>query len=637
MSTNGTQVKGSRSPSSSKDGGGGGKVATPTSFFGGFRNTITNGGASNNNRSSPVSPSRVSRQHEKEEMQNLNDRLVVYIDTVRRLEQDNSRLQSVITTYNENSTRDVSEIKSLYERELEDAKRLIDELAKEKAKFEISLNKANADAEEATAKLAKREKDVNSLEQRLQAAESQTLEYKSRYQSVQQEHARLKEEHDRLKPSHSDLEKQLVKMRKQLEEETLVRVDLENKNQTLKEDLQFKSQIYEKEVDQLRSSKRVEIEQVDVRLRDEYDSRLVAELQRIRDETESKISGMKDEVERRYTNKLVDSDANVKRLQQSATALKDEMQSYKTRYDEVSSELKHTQLKVANNENKTRDLEEKLRQAHLKYDLDVGEKDRDLNALRREMQELLLEYQELHDIKINLDMEIGAYRKLLESEEQRLNISSSASMIQKSINDQLSSSYLDQPGPSKNKKRKAQLVEQEDLAFAAAASASASVPQFTQTQVNNGVEIGDHDFEGKCVRLTNITDREISLANWTLKRIADGQEVEIRLSGKHSLKPLGSITIWSSNAIASPAPQNEFIIKQKWLVGDSMSTILSDNDAKEQSKRESRKVTVTDKKHKGTPSRTTTTTDIKVHTVESSSGGGSSSAVQKIFSFFKQN
>ncbi len=54
------------------------------------------------------------------------------------------------------------------------------------------------------------------------------------------------ETHKNLKALHGDTEKQLQKIKKQLEEETLARVDLENKNQSLKEDLQFKSQLYEK-------------------------------------------------------------------------------------------------------------------------------------------------------------------------------------------------------------------------------------------------------------------------------------------------------------------------------------------------------------------------------------------------------
>ncbi len=49
-----------------------------------------------------------------------------------------------------------------------------------------------------------------------------------------------------LKTLLADSEKQLQKVKKTLEEETLARVDLENKNQSLKEELQFKSQLYDK-------------------------------------------------------------------------------------------------------------------------------------------------------------------------------------------------------------------------------------------------------------------------------------------------------------------------------------------------------------------------------------------------------
>ena len=42
---------------------------------------------------SPASPSKITRIKEKEDLQNLNDRLMVYIDAVRRLELDNSQLK----------------------------------------------------------------------------------------------------------------------------------------------------------------------------------------------------------------------------------------------------------------------------------------------------------------------------------------------------------------------------------------------------------------------------------------------------------------------------------------------------------------------------------------------------------------
>lgn len=49
----------------------------------------------------------------------------------------------------------------------------------------------------------------------------------------------------KLKGELTNLERQLAHAKKQLEDETLLRVDLQNRLQSTKEDLQFKTQMFE--------------------------------------------------------------------------------------------------------------------------------------------------------------------------------------------------------------------------------------------------------------------------------------------------------------------------------------------------------------------------------------------------------
>lgn len=108
----------------------------------------TNEVSSSDRPGSPLSQARLTRIDEKNELQNLNDRLANYIEQVRRLEQDNARLSQQIQTSQEIVTREVVSIKSLYEKELSDARSLVDETSKERAKLQIDVNKYKHENEE---------------------------------------------------------------------------------------------------------------------------------------------------------------------------------------------------------------------------------------------------------------------------------------------------------------------------------------------------------------------------------------------------------------------------------------------------------------------------------------------------------
>jgi hypothetical protein len=70
-------------------------------------------------------------------------------------------IQSVIASYTDSYSVETSKVKQLYERELEDAKTLIEELARDKSRLEIASEKADAESRDALAKCVHRIRTTN--------------------------------------------------------------------------------------------------------------------------------------------------------------------------------------------------------------------------------------------------------------------------------------------------------------------------------------------------------------------------------------------------------------------------------------------------------------------------------------------
>lgn len=89
-------------------------------------------------------------------------------------------------------------------------------------------------------------------------------------------------------------------LRKNLEEETLARVDLENTVQSLREELTFKDQVHNQELTETKTRRQVDISEIDGILSEQYEAKLQQTLQELRDQYDGQMRANRDEISELY-------------------------------------------------------------------------------------------------------------------------------------------------------------------------------------------------------------------------------------------------------------------------------------------------------------------------------------------------
>lgn len=84
-----------------------------------------------------MSPTCQTRIQEKDDLRHLNDRLANYIQRVQELESERSSMLLQLEEKDESKSREMGNVRRLYEEELADVRRSLDEVAGEKARLQI--------------------------------------------------------------------------------------------------------------------------------------------------------------------------------------------------------------------------------------------------------------------------------------------------------------------------------------------------------------------------------------------------------------------------------------------------------------------------------------------------------------------
>merc|ERR1719210_1536944 len=308
---------------------------------------------------------------------------------------------------------------------LKNSKKALDNMNKNYNQLKVGAEGLLHENEDLKDKVKKKETDLLNSMDRANALEEELRNLGNKLSRTEDEHRRTQEQLRDVLPELENLRARLGDAKSALDKEHLRSADLENKCQQLEEELKFKMSLLEKELVEVRHQKEVEISKIDGKLHDEYEDRLQKALQELRDIYDRKMEENREDFEKRYEDRIRDLQSQLTRERGSTAGSAQELKESRARIEALISKVSDLEgANLALNQ-KIADMAQEMEDQRSNHRAQLAAKDDEIKRLLDELSNQMKEYQQLQEIKIALDMEIAVFRRLIESEEDRLDMNDS--------------------------------------------------------------------------------------------------------------------------------------------------------------------------------------------------------------------
>lgn len=262
---------------------------------------------------------KIIRTNEKEQMQGLNDRFAMFIEKVRNLEQHNKVLETELVALRQRQA-EPSRLAELYQQEIRELRSQLDELNGEKSQLMIERDNIEDDLQKVRGK------------------------YEEEFRAREEAEATLKA------------------FKKDVDDATMVRLDLEKKVESLLDEINFLRKVHEEEVAELTDM--IQAAQVSVEMEVSKPD-LTSALKEIRGQYESMASKNLQSAEEWYKTKFADLSEQANRSNEAIRTSREEV-------NEFRRQLQSKTIEIESLRGTNESLEKQLREMEDRHNVEIG-------------------------------------------------------------------------------------------------------------------------------------------------------------------------------------------------------------------------------------------------------------------------
>jgi len=513
---------------------------------------------------------KTSRDHEKKEMQDLNERLANYIEKMRFLEAQNRKLAEELAKLKSRWGKETNQIKAMYQAELDEARKCLDDGDKERSRLEIKVSSLEEQLDE----LRHRIRDVSQAwteERERNTTQSLILrDCEEELFSVKRRLEYLEADRTKDRKLIATLQDALARTRLDLDNETLLRISAENRCITLEEELEFLKAVHEQE---LRELSQLIYRDTTIEHREFWKNEMGQALREIQDMYDDKMDAMKTELETFYTLKIQEfrtdttrKDVDSARMKEQSTQLKTQVTNFRNKVSDLEAQnaglRRELELLKRDSETRERDLEN-----------DCLKNKTEAARLCAELEAILIELQGVLDTKLSLELEITTYRKLLEGEESRAGLLHTLDQYPRyGTTDESSRTQVRETFSYGGQSTTTEGYQQDGSRLSVGrgtrhssggSSALTTGTDTTMTRVTQVVKgemcaktinsrsakghlvIAESASDGTYVTIENTGRKDEDISGWRLRRAVEGEDRRDFVFESFTLRPQSKLTIWA--------------------------------------------------------------------------------------------